>query len=109
MILTKTPNTGKQHTEFRMLISIRFACLLSSTPNPMDCPRVQKRLAELNHYLRYNQASSLFYRSYCNQAGELGQTFALKVQDEQTATVYRMDKSVQQNVHHLCTHAVLIS
>lgn len=107
MILTKIPNTTKLKTEFRILVSIRFACLLSSTLNPMDCSRVQRRLAELNHYLRYNQASSLFYRSYCIKAGELGQTFALRVQEEQMSTVYRMNSSVLPNVHHLCTHPAL--
>ncbi|AQS40224.1 hypothetical protein Sps_05155 [Shewanella psychrophila] len=102
MILSKMPDTKKQRTEFRILISIRFACLMAAEQNPMDCHRVQKRLAELNHYLMYNQASRLFYRSYCNQAGELGQTFALRVQDEQTAKVYRINHSVLPNVHQLC-------
>lgn len=79
MILTRTPSTTKQRTEFRLLVSIRFASLMASEPNPMDNQRVQKRLAELNHYLQYNQPTQLFYRQYCRQAGELGSCFSIKV------------------------------
>jgi hypothetical protein len=47
--------------------------------NPMECPRVQQRVAELEKYLYLHHPNQLFDKLYVNRAGELGQSFVLRV------------------------------
>ncbi|GIU22123.1 hypothetical protein [Shewanella sp. MBTL60-007] len=101
MVLTTTPRTKKENIEFRLLIAIRFACLLSQHKDPMSCPRVNNRLAKLERYLQYTQPSQLFIKTYCIRAGELGQSFSLRV-DEATSSI-RLYRNTETNVAKLIT------
>ena len=89
-ILTTNPSTAKERAEHRLLVSLRFACLMTQHRNPMDCPRVQQRLAELERYLYLHHPSQLFDKLYVNRAGELGQSFVLRVNGSNyQATLWR--------------------
>lgn len=79
MILTKAPETGQQRAELQLLLSIRFACLTANKADFMDNPRVKKRISQLNHHLKYQQPSHLFFDQYCKQAGPLTENISLKV------------------------------
>ena len=81
MILAKVHTTPKQRDEFRLLIAIRFASLMAlakSNNEPIECPRVQTRVAELEKYLAHNHPSQLFISQFENQAGELGDNLAMR-------------------------------
>lgn len=80
-ILTSKPSTPKERVEHRLLIALRFACLMANraNKNPMDCPRVQRRAEELQRHLYTNHPSQLFDKRYIDCAGELGHAFALRV------------------------------
>ena len=80
MILNKTQHTDRQRAEFRLLVAIRFACLMAKAKgysNPMDCPRVQHRADALANHLAYANPSQPFAQQYFYHAGELGQQFSL--------------------------------
>ncbi len=83
MILTNTPNTPKQRQEHRLLVSVRFACVMNQFHNPgsdpMNCARVKNRLAELQRYVLNSQPSKLFHDQYVDRAGELGGDYAIRV------------------------------
>jgi hypothetical protein len=84
MILAKVQTSTKQRAEFRLLMSIRFACLMALAKghqNPMDCPRVQTRTAELEKHFAYNHPSPAFYSQFIDHAGELGPSFSLRFTD----------------------------
>ncbi|ABE56548.1 hypothetical protein Sden_3272 [Shewanella denitrificans OS217] len=81
MILAKVHTTPLQRIEFRLLMAIRFACLMAVAKghiNPMDCPRVKARTAALEQHLSHYRPSLVFVQSYQNKAGELGQCLALR-------------------------------
>jgi hypothetical protein len=78
MILTNTPNTDKERVEHFILVSIRFACLLTTKQDPMECTRVQQRIAKLERQLMTCNPSQLFSKQFENQAGELGNELALR-------------------------------
>jgi hypothetical protein len=78
MILTNTPTTDKQRAEHFHLVSIRFACLLATKQDPMECPRVQQRIAKLERQLMTSTPSQLFSKQFENQASELGNELALR-------------------------------
>ena len=66
MILAKVHTTPKQRDEFRLLVAIRFACLMALAKghtDPMDCPRVQARCAELVKHFAYHHPSPAFTAS----------------------------------------------
>ena len=79
MMLATAKNTVKHRTEFKLLISLRFACLLARTDNVMDCPRVKTRLGELMTYLIAYLPSPVFAVQYIGRSGELGRQFALNI------------------------------
>jgi hypothetical protein len=78
MILTNTPTTDKQRAEHFHLVSIRFACLLTTKQDPMDCERVALRVAKLERQLMHSNPSQLFCSQFENQAGELGDNLAMR-------------------------------
>ncbi|MFQ6370989.1 hypothetical protein [Shewanella sp. YIC-542] len=78
-ILTTNPSTAKERAEHRLLVSLRFACLMTKHRNPMDCPRVQQRVAKLEKYLYQHHPSQRFDKVYIDCAGDLGEHFALRV------------------------------
>ncbi|ABI71496.1 hypothetical protein [Shewanella frigidimarina] len=78
MILTNTPSTDKQRTEHFHLVSIRFACLLTTKQDPMDCERVALRVAKLERQLMHSNPSQLFSSQFESQAGELGDNLAMR-------------------------------
>jgi hypothetical protein len=78
MILTNTPTTDKERAEHFILVSIRFACLLTTKQDPMECERVQQRIARLEIQLMACNPSQLFIKQFENQAGELGNELALR-------------------------------
>ncbi|AVV81930.1 hypothetical protein SPWS13_0044 [Shewanella putrefaciens] len=81
MILAKVQTSAKQRDEFRLLVAIRFACLIAVTKghqNPMDCPRVQQRCNDLVKHLAYNHPSPAFHKQFFGHAGELGNSFSLR-------------------------------
>jgi hypothetical protein len=78
MILTNTPITDKERVEHFILVSIRFACLLTTKQDPMECARVQQRIAKLERQLMTCNPSQLFSKQFENQAGELGNELALR-------------------------------
>lgn len=108
MILAKVQTSAKQRTEFRLLVAIRFACLMAITKghkNPMDCPRVQARCSDLTKHFAYNHPSPTFYSQYIGHAGELGNSFSLRFTEPKqglhgTVTVWRID-AAPTNVHKL--------
>ncbi|QYJ79405.1 hypothetical protein [Shewanella acanthi] len=108
MILNKTQTSAKQRTEFRLLIAIRFACLMAlakGLQNPMDCPRVQTRCGELVKHLAFNHPSPAFHQQFIGRTGELGNRFSLRfVEPKQglhgTVTVWNNDQA-PANVHTL--------
>ncbi len=70
----------KRFKELQLLTSLRFACLMAIRhQNPMNCPRVRKRIAELNQYLRGEQPSQDFFEKYCGRVARLGTEFALGI------------------------------
>lgn len=79
MILTKKPNTDKQRKEFSLLVSIRFACLMSVSDSPMQDARVQSRLEKLKKYLLTENCTHTFACQYLGRSGELGNSFCLSV------------------------------
>ncbi len=80
MDIKRTSIPAKQLQETRLLASVRFACLMAMAyPNPMECQRVQKRVAELNNYLHYNQPSANFFHKYGQKIGLLGREFVLGI------------------------------
>ena len=79
MILTRKPSTTKQKEEFRLLVSLRFACLMAKTKKIQDCTRVQQRLDDLQRHLERTNPSALFAKAYVWQNGELGEFFQLNV------------------------------
>ncbi|MCL1124207.1 hypothetical protein [Shewanella surugensis] len=81
MILTKCPHTDKERIEFSLLALLHFACLMS-VGNPMACPRVQKRLNELQERLDIFNPSRLFRETYCKQVGKLGEQFNLQLKNK---------------------------
>jgi hypothetical protein len=78
MILTNTPTTDKQRAEHFYLVSIRFACLLTTKQDPIECPRVQQRIAKLERQLMTNNPSQLFSSQFENRAGEIGSELAMR-------------------------------
>lgn len=108
MILTRVQTSAKQRTEFRLLVAIRFACLMAIAKghtNPMDCPRVQMRCAELTKHFAYNNPSPVFYSQYIGRTGELGNSFSLRFNEPNkglygTVAVWRNDQA-PTNVHQL--------
>ncbi|MGI3044095.1 hypothetical protein ACRTDM_20410 [Shewanella algae] len=82
MIMTITPATAKQRKEFRLLVSLRFACLMAATENPMDCSRVQERINQLRNYLHYENASQVFYEQFVGRFGELGHTHSMHISND---------------------------
>jgi hypothetical protein len=78
MILTNTPTTDKQRAEHFHLVSIRFACLLTTKQDPIDCERVASRVAKLERQLMHSNPSQLFSSQFENQAGELGDNLAMR-------------------------------
>ncbi|WP_345845650.1 hypothetical protein [Shewanella algae] len=89
-ILTINPSTAKERAEHRLLVSLRFACLMTKHSNPMDCPRVKQRVAELERYLYQHHPSQRFDQVYVDCAGELGESFALRVHSQNyQATIWR--------------------
>ncbi|MCL1048909.1 hypothetical protein L2755_04600 [Shewanella abyssi] len=105
MILTKVQTTPKQRTEFRLLVAIRFACLMAKSQGisqPIDCPRVQHRASKLAKYLAYNHPSQAFQQQYMHHAGELGQLFSLRyTEPKQGITGVINVWSHQTNLHQL--------
>ena len=108
MILAKVQTTPKQRDEFRLLVAIRFACLMAFTKghqNPMDCPRVQQRCNDLVKHLAYNHPSPAFHKQFFGHAGELGNSFSLRFTEPKqglhgSITVWRNDQA-PNNVHQL--------
>jgi hypothetical protein len=78
MILTNTPKTDKERAEHFHLVSIRFACLLTTKQDPMECPRVQQRIEKLERQLMACNPSQLFTKSFENRAGEIGSELAMR-------------------------------
>jgi len=78
MILTNTPKTDKERAEHFHLVSIRFACLLTTKQDPMECPRVQQRIEKLERQLMVCNPSQLFTKSFENRAGEIGSELAMR-------------------------------
>ena len=78
MILTNTPKTDKERAEHFHLVSIRFACLLTTKQDPMECPRVQQRIEKLERQLMVSNPSQLFTKSFENRAGEIGSELAMR-------------------------------
>ncbi|WP_351123435.1 hypothetical protein [Shewanella sp. T24-MNA-CIBAN-0130] len=78
MILTNTPKTDKERAEHFHLVSIRFACLLTTKQDPMECPRVQQRIAKLERQLMTCNPSQLFTKQFENRAGEIGSELAMR-------------------------------
>jgi hypothetical protein len=78
MILTNTPTTDKQRAEHFHLVSIRFACLLSTEQDPMENKRVQERIAKLERHLNLTNPSQLFSSQFEGKAGELGDNLAMR-------------------------------
>lgn len=111
MILTRVQTSAKQRTEFRLLVAIRFACLMAIAKghtNPMDCPRVQARCAELTKHFAYNHPSPAFYSQYIGRTGELGNSFSLRFNEPKqglfgNVTVWRNDQA-PTNVHQLAAN-----
>lgn len=102
-ILTTNPSTAKERAEHRLLVSLRFACLMTKHSNPMDCPRVKQRVAELERYLYQHHPSQRFDQVYVDCAGELGESFALRVHSQNyQATIWRSN-------HHAATITPLFS
>ncbi|MCG9697453.1 hypothetical protein [Shewanella sp. Isolate11] len=107
MILSRSLNTELQRTEFRLLVAIRFACLMAKHRgyiNPMDCHRVQTRCNDLQHHLAYFHPTREFERLYFHHAGELGQQFSLRYSEPKTGvigTVTVWDNHAATNVYSL--------
>lgn len=82
MILTHHPNTDKQRQEHRLLVSIRFACVMhqqyAPKTNPMSSQRVRQRLQHLEHHLFNHHPSKPFFDQFYDRVGELGRDYALK-------------------------------
>ncbi|PKH56543.1 hypothetical protein CXF83_15135 [Shewanella sp. Choline-02u-19] len=81
MILARVQTTPRQRDEFRLLVAIRFACLMAQVNNhshPMDCSRVQNRTAKLEKHLTYNHPSPAFEQQFINCVGQLGNSFSLR-------------------------------
>lgn len=111
MILAKVHTTPKQRDEFRLLVAIRFACLMALAKghtDPMDCPRVQARCAELVKHFAYHHPSPAFYRQFIRHTGELGLNFSLRFTEPLQGLygkvmVWRNDSQTVTNVHPLHT------
>lgn len=107
MILNKTQYTDRQRAEFRLLVAIRFACLMAKAKgyiNPMDCPRVQQRADALANHLAYANPSLPFEKQYFHKAGELGQQFSLRYTEPKQGikgTVTVWDNSAATNLHQI--------
>lgn len=106
MILSKVQTSAKQRTEFRLLISIRFACLMAKAKgdNPMDCERVQNRISALIMHLAYTNPSREFQRQYVDKSGELGQQFSLRYIEPRQGlygTVKISENSVVNNIYKI--------
>ncbi|MCL1124125.1 hypothetical protein [Shewanella surugensis] len=106
MILTKCPHTNKERAEFPLLALLHFACLMA-VGNPMHCPRVQKRLNELQERLDIFNPSRLFRETYCKQIGQLGKNFNLQIKDKRlhvsritTALTTTSKKTAIDNIVH---------
>lgn len=78
MILTNTPITDKERAEHFHLVSIRFACLLTTKQDPMECERVMARIVKLERQLMTCNPSQLFIKQFENQAGEIGSELAMR-------------------------------
>ncbi|GIU15685.1 hypothetical protein TUM4261_33080 [Shewanella sp. c952] len=111
MILTKVQKTPKQRTEFRLLVAIRFACLMARAQGitqPLQCQRVQSRVHKLIKHLDYYSPSQAFRQQHINHAGELGHQFSLRYieskgdkagtvgifSNNQTSNVYQLENSI---------------
>lgn len=109
MILNKTQHTDRQRAEFRLLVAIRFACLMAKAKgynNPMDCPRVQQRADALANHLAYAHPSQPFEQQYFHHAGELGLQFSLRYTEPKQGvkgTVTVWDNSAATNLYPLHT------
>ncbi|GGY92263.1 hypothetical protein [Shewanella fodinae] len=102
-ILTTNPSTAKERAEHPLLVSLRFACLTTKHRNPMDCPRVQQRVAELNRLIPPKPAID---KLYVNRAGELGPSFVLRVNGSNyQATLWRSSHHAAA-IHPLFSHAI---
>lgn len=111
MILTKCPHTKKEKAELPLLTMLHFACLMS-IGNPMACPRVQRRLNELQERINNFNPSCLFRETYCKQVGKLGEQFNLQIKNKRlhigrittvlTTTSTETDKATAiDNIVHL--------
>jgi len=78
MILTNTPKTDKERAEHFHLVSIRFACLLTTKQDPMECPRVMERIEILERKLTLASPSQAFIQQYEHKAGEIGSELAMR-------------------------------
>ncbi|MGL4938142.1 hypothetical protein [Shewanella sp.] len=107
MILAKVQTTAKQRTEFRLLVAIRFACLMAvakGEQNPMDCQRVQARCADLVKHFALHHPSPAFYAQYMGHAGELGNQFSLRFTEPKQGiygSVMVWNNTAPTNVHQL--------
>jgi hypothetical protein len=84
MILTTIPKTEKEKIEFRLLLSLRFACLMASrNKDPLtNCQRVIQRAKALSKHLYINHPSQLFDSEYLDCKGKLGDGFGLRVSSQ---------------------------
>ncbi|MCS6114492.1 hypothetical protein [Shewanella baltica] len=108
MILSKVQTSTKQRTEFRLLVAIRFACLMAIAKghtNPMDCQRVQARCAELAKHFAYNHPSPAFHSQFIGHAGELGPSFCLRFTEPKQglygSVMVWSNETAPTNVHQL--------
>ena len=99
MLLCKHPTRQKHSQEFALLANLRQAALIAGDKLSQS-DRVQARIAALLRHLITALPSPEFQAKYMNQAGELGEGLAMRVDhDMSMVTIQRVNANNVRTLH----------